>query len=178
MAIAASLWFDPILEQKVRDIWAEFAQLGVSRLLHDGPYRPHVTLAVWDVERLDPLITRLRGEITGTPAFPITLESVGSFQGVIYLRPADSPVLMDFRGRVCSLATRLGARPDPSYPSGEWIPHCTLAWELGGVQMARGRDALQKVDLPISGRAVAVGLIDTPAEAELERIELATMFSR
>src|SRR5207249_672755 len=77
MAIGVSLWFDDALEARVRALWRMIAERGISRVLHDGPYRPHVTLGVWerlDLERFVPALRALAGSI---PPVPIALASAG-----------------------------------------------------------------------------------------------------
>jgi hypothetical protein len=44
----------------MRDTWRLFAESGLSTTLHEGPYRPHVTLAVYESVDLDVLTPSLR----------------------------------------------------------------------------------------------------------------------
>ena len=47
MAFAVSLWFDDETEQYVRECWRVLHEENISSIF-EGPYRPHVTLAVHD----------------------------------------------------------------------------------------------------------------------------------
>jgi hypothetical protein len=46
-----------------------------------------------------------------------------------------------------------------------------MAWQVSREEIFHAVDLL-RVSLPLGGQAVAVGLIDTPAEVELKRFEL------
>jgi len=46
MAVGVSAWFDSATESSIRAMWKLLADAGLSRTLHDGPYRPHITHAM------------------------------------------------------------------------------------------------------------------------------------
>lgn len=75
--IAVSAWFDERAEGVVHGVWRQLAEAGVDDSLHAGPYRPHLTLGVWDdvpLEAVAPLVAAV-------PAFPVTFRAVGIFPG-------------------------------------------------------------------------------------------------
>lgn len=47
MAYAVSLFFDEPTTAAVRHAWTRMAEAGVSSLLSNGPYCPHLTLAIY-----------------------------------------------------------------------------------------------------------------------------------
>jgi len=175
VAIGISLWFDTALEARVREIWSDLAAQDISALLHDGPYRPHLTLGVW--ERLDvgACVLALREAAPAWPAFPIKLASVGAFpgdEGASFLQPAMSASLLRMHRQVHELASTFATHPFPYYLPDAWTPHCTMAWRVPRPRVLQAVDLLLSCGLPFEGRVVAVGVIDTPTEVELHRIEL------
>ena len=175
MSTGASLWFNEPLESEIRNLWSDLAAAGISDGLHAGPYRPHLTLGVWDSLDPGPLAGVLREALKTEIGPEVRFEAIGVFpgkHGVVYLTPGVTDALSLIRNRVKAAALELGGRPATWLPSGPWFPHCTLAWELTAAQLLDAVRRLLPVELPLTGRAVALGIVDTPAEVELERIPL------
>jgi 2'-5' RNA ligase len=175
MATGVSLWFDAALEAHVRALWREIAQRGISRVLHDGSYRPHVTLGVWgrlDVPRFVPLLRALAGTVR---PLEIELSSFGAFpgdEGVAYLAPRVDTALIEFHRGVHALARSCGGDPVPWNSPDGWVPHCTVAWHATPAGVEETCRLALGAGLPWRGSAPFVGVIDTPAEVELHRIPL------
>jgi 2'-5' RNA ligase len=177
MAIAASLWFDSPLEATIRAAWSEIARREISKLLHESRYRPHLTLGVWEPLDHDALARQISTSLRGAPSFEIVLGAIGGFtgeHGVVFLQPGTTPELVRLREHVHEAAARLGARSVSWYPQGPWFPHVTIAWRLSREAQLQAIECLQGLELPLRGLGVAVGIVDTPAEVELHRIELAS----
>ena len=173
--IAASLWFDPALEAEIRELWAGLARAGITDGLHAGPYRPHVTLGSWDSMALAPFMADLQRLADQTSPLRMHFDAVGTFEdreSVAFLRPRPSAALASIRARVHAIAAAHGSGVHHRTVPDTWNPHCTLAWGLAPATLARALEFLHGAQLPAPGRAVAIGVIDTPAEIELERIEL------
>src|SRR5258706_1687319 len=127
MAIGVTLWFDELLEARIRDIWAELAAHGISTLLHEGPYRPHVTLGVWERLDIDACVLALREAAPAWPAFPIRFGAVGTFpgdEGAAFLQPVAGAALHRMHRDVHDLTTPFAANPFPYYVPDAWNPHC------------------------------------------------------
>ncbi len=175
MAIGVSLWFDRALEDRVRGLWRGVAERGWSRRLHEGPYRPHVTLGVWERLDLPRLVPALRGALASAGSFPIAFGSVGTFpggEGVAFLAPCMSARLFELHRQVHALGTEHGTGAFAYYVPDAWIPHCTIAWNATPEAVLDSVAWLAALDLPWEGRAEAVGVIDTPAEIELFRVPI------
>jgi 2'-5' RNA ligase len=177
MAIAASLWFDDGLEATIRVLWSEVARRGISGRLHEGPFRPHITLGAW--QPFDHLLFEraLRRHLNDVPAIELVLGAVGAFPGdpgVVYLQPGMNEGLIHLRRSVHEAADGLGARWGSPHPSSAWFPHCTIAWQLDSGASRSALEFLSGIALPIRGFGVAVGIVDTPAEVELHRVSLAS----
>src|SRR6476661_2124426 len=79
MAIGISAWLDAHAEHAVRELWRAVAEAGLDRSLHDGPYRPHVTLGVWEELPPGDATAALRRAVAGRAPVAVTFEIVGVF---------------------------------------------------------------------------------------------------
>ena len=175
MAIAASLWFDSALEAAVRAAWNELSRRGISGSMLAGPCRPHVTLGVWEHVHVPRFADDLRELAGSTAPLPIALDAVSAFEqaeSVAWLRPAGGAALTALQRRVHAIGSASGSGPHAFQLPAAWTPHVTCAWGLSRDALADAVACLESLPLPLSGRGIAIGIIDTPAEIELERIEL------
>ena len=175
MAIAASLWFDAALERTVRDAWRTLAGHGIAGALDPSVYRPHATLGVWERMDLPAFSAALRTLAAGTPAIPLALDGIGTFANegrVVWLRPSAGEALKSLQLEVTAIGDALGEGAPAHRRAGEWTPHVTVAWGLSEPALVDTLAFLRELPLPMRGTGAAIGIIDTPAEIELERIEL------
>ena len=174
MAIAVSLWFDTALEARVRELWRELAAAGVGSSLFDGRYRPHITLGVCEIARLDELEAALHVWVAGKQPFGVQFQSVGLFpggEGVVFLQPTATAALRTAQGEIFALVSSLGAQASPYFDPDRWVPHCTMAWGVPRDRVLKAADILLEKALPLEGTIAALGMIDTPAEVELRRFD-------
>ena len=177
MAFAVSAWFDVNTENKVRDIWRILHESEVSSRFHTGPYRPHLTLGVYESADVEELVQQLGRYTQQRTAFPISLSSLGIFCGMpgddsrvprtLFLGVTVTRLLQELHADVHLLLGRLGSEPRPYYLPECWNPHCSLAVDLEATELVRAVDICQTTTLPICGQVDRIGIIDTPAEVEL-----------
>lgn len=143
MGFAVELYFDPQTEARVRGLWQTLASQGVNSYQIDVGARPHISLAVFT--DLDP--ERLRADMEDfgrvTPRLSVELASVGSFataEGVVYIAPAATPLLLETHRHYHARLTALQVQPIDYYLPGRWKPHCTVGTHLPSDKMA---DALR-----------------------------------
>jgi 2'-5' RNA ligase len=177
LAIGLTLWFDEELERRLRDLWRELEALGVRSHLYNGLYRPHVTLSIWETGRLSELEAELRTHVASRERFQLGFAGVGEFpeETVVYLRPV-ADELPELQRTVHELAVSFGVLASRYYHPDHWIPHCTMAWRVPVEQSHRAREAMRAHATLPSGLVTALGVVDTPAEVELERLEFASQF--
>jgi len=89
---------------------------------------------------------------------------------VVFLRPV-AEGLGELQRVVHERAARLGVLTSDYYHPDRWIAHCTMAWRTPPDQFERAREALRSRAPHPSGFVTALGIIDTPAELELRRLE-------
>jgi len=175
MAIAVSAWFDMQTESRVRDIWWTLAEAGLARTLHDGPYRPHVTLAVYDAIDRREFTATLRARLSALEPFPVVFSGLGAFLNkppTLFLGVTQSKRLRQIHLGVHELLAAVGSGPVAYHLPDSWNPHCSLALELPGAAFPRAVELLSTLALPFDGMVDRVGIIDTPAEVELEVLPL------
>lgn len=134
---------------------AIYAQCGGQHLTGIGAY-PHISLTVF--AQLEPAtIQVLLAEFAAaTPPLPVTFAAVGVFptaQGVVYLAPVVTPYLLAIHARFHALLTQLSTPSNAYYLPGNWMPHCTVGFELPAdkigqaVTLCQGADVFRAVTL-------------------------------
>jgi 2'-5' RNA ligase len=177
MAFGVSLWFDEAFEHTVRAVWRAVADAGVATKLVDGPYRPHVTLGVW--ERIDrPAVDEALAALTAVRApFAVRFDAYGAFSGPepgLFATPTLTTRLRELHESTYAVLAPHAHEPTARRLPEAWNPHCTIAWGLPAERLPQALAvALRALPLPITGTADRVGLIDTPAEVELACFPLA-----
>ena len=78
----------------------------------------------------------------------------------MYLALAPSPRLADFQARVDARFASLGRERWPHYAPEAWIPHCTLAMDLGSVTAATALALAADFPLPLDARLDRVGIVE------------------
>lgn len=181
--LAISAWFDEVAETAVRDLWRRIAEAGVDGSLHEGPYRPHVTLGVWEELPRDTARTHLAPLLADRAALEIRFRAIGIFpphpahadirHAAVWLAPTVTPELRALHEDVHSAIATTDARPIHRYTPGRWNPHCTLAWQLEPEDaLAASAAVIDAAVLPMRATIARVGLIETPAEVELDFFSL------
>jgi len=174
MAFAVSAWFDAPLESRVRATWRLLSETGLSSVLHEGPYRPHITLGIYEQLDCSAFSGALRRANRGHAGLPVVLPSLGVFNNdspAIFLGVTVSQALLDLHAGVHRLLTAHGQGAFAYYLPGRWNPHCTLAPAMEPTKLARAMILLNEMKLPLVGSIERLGIIETPAEVELEAIE-------
>lgn len=173
MPYAVELYLDPAADAAVRRLWAGLAADGVSSVMHEGPYRPHVSLAVMDTAGLDALNAGLASVAAVMSPLALTLSSIGVFpssEGVVFLGVVVTEALLRVHATVHELAVRTAGKLWDYYTPGRWVPHCTLAYRL---QPERIPDAVQvclQFPLPLVARVAAVSVVEFSAAGGRELV--------
>ena len=175
MPVAVSAWFDESTESSIRAMWKRLADAGFSRELHDGPYRPHITLALY--ERIDraAFVPATRQQLSTWRPFPVVFAGLGVFLNdapTVYLSVTPSDRLHQLHREVHELLRGRAQGPAPHCLQDSWNPHATLAFALPGATFLEAMDLLRATALPFEGIVDRVGVIETPVEVELETLWL------
>ena len=181
--LAVSAWFDDAADAAIRDLWRRMAEAAVDDSLHAGPYRPHITLGIWEDAPAETASTAVAEVVAGLPPFPVRFRAIGIFPphpvhrdirqyAAVWLSPTLTPTLRNVHEKVHS-AMRAEGKPLARYTPGRWNPHCTVAWRLTPQHALTATDVVMRANvLPLTATVTHLGLIDTPAEIELHTFPL------
>ena len=160
MPFAVELTLERETARPVRRMWRRLAKAGM-RYMTDSRADPHVTLGVWDglaVDRCVDVIATLARE---TAPLPLTFTAVRTFgAGVIFLAPERSRRLTALQARVWAEVDPLAVGAWPNYGAGAWIPHCTLAMELGAVDVEAALAIANTIPLPLVGFGDRLSIVE------------------
>ena len=130
MAIAISAWFDRSAELSVRSVWKQMAESGVDDTLHNGPYRPHLTLGIWKDLAVDDAVALTRTVASRCGPVPVQFEVVGMFvhpEAAVFLAPTVS-----FKLRALHERLHEAARQTPAVPFDYHVPgRCRISRPRG-----------------------------------------------
>lgn len=156
MAVAVYLSLDPDAATKVAAVWEALARQSIGLDMRRYEIGAHVTLAVYDSIATDLLADRLAQLARRQPALTVSFPAVGLFPmtRVAFLAPRVTSELLN-ACQTYHRAMRDLATPWPYYRADQWVPHCTLAEDIGpsilGSAMA-GIAALADPWLPLEAR--------------------------
>jgi len=183
MAYGVSLWFDRFSEDTIRSIWKALHEEGLSSFLWKGSFRPHVTLVIYETIDLVRLTAALNETLSQIAPFNLSFPSFGCFVGppdevsvsenAVVLNVTPTMQLLDFHARVHQLLSEYGTSPRPYDLPGQWNPHSTVAREVKRNSIPEILHVCHRFILPINATVNRIGVIDTPAEVELECCPLA-----
>jgi len=176
--ICFNLALDAATERGIQALRTQVAQGGITPPTStSSTYRPHITLAVYDVDDL----TRYEEVLAPVAAlfapFPIRLDSFGIFpeEGVLFLAPRMSHTLFALHDHVLqafaslSSADRPPALSDDWLLPDQWVPHVTLAGKLAARQVVLGLEVCLHQWTARQGTATAIGLRIFPEAADYRR---------
>ena len=175
MPYALQLYFDPVTDQIVRDVWRHIAQTGITQHRPGSTDRPHITLAVYAgldaVRAEETLLTFVRSHVQ----FPLTFPSLGSFVSpsvVAFLAPVVTTDLLHFHHEAHETFGDIGTDPQELYLPGRWVPHCTIAVHVEARALPRVMEVSQELRLPLTGTVSEMGLVEVSPTRPLFSFEL------
>lgn len=176
MPISVAFWFDPATDAKVRAIWRQFAETGISSQMLDSGFRPHITLAAYDGTEAGDLVDLLRGCTVSCSRFPLELYFLGQFlkpAGTIFLAPIVTSTVLRLRSMVVDAFASAGRVPgDRQYDADRWVPHVTLGTGLAMRELSAAFEVCKTLPLPFSASVDRLGLVDHETAAEIGEIHL------
>ncbi len=137
---AILLYFDPESESAIQALINSLAaQSSLGEPLPQG-FRPHITLTGFEPPLPEGLIEELKKIARKTKLLPIHLMGVGAFpsdQGVVYLAPAPNSNLLELHSNIFHLLQGFEVKTNPNFQPGNWVPHCSVAYNLNPEQAGR-----------------------------------------
>jgi 2'-5' RNA ligase len=175
MPFAVEMFFEEDADDLVRGVWADLAQANVTSFMIDGDYRPHVTLGVFDQYSSPEFENELPTFAKGLPRLPLQFDYIGVFlqpKCVVFFGPVVTEQLLsvhrDFNSHFANLVT--GA--SPLCPTGKWVPHCTLAFDIPRGAVPAAVEVCSRVKLRFTTEVTEIGLVEFPGHREVLTCEL------
>jgi 2'-5' RNA ligase superfamily len=159
MVAAIELYFEPVVERRLRTLWTALEAAGVPTLANHTHrrHRPHLSLAVAD--EFSP--EAVAGALGVLPlGLPLTFQHAGQFPGgVLWLGPAPTADLLTLHRETVARLDAAGIPFWPLYRPDVWVPHCTLS-------MTARREAVAKAVplcfdiLPLPTYLISAAVVD------------------
>jgi 2'-5' RNA ligase len=133
MTLALELSFDPVSEQRIHQIWVKLSRLYPGPGLLEIGGKPHLSLAVFrqgEPADIDRVVSELGGRLA---SFALNFLTVGAFrtdEGVVFLAPEDSHELRAAHQHMTELLGAESALIHAHYRPAQWLPHCTVAFNV------------------------------------------------
>ena len=160
MAFAVELTLDRAAGSPVRALWERMADAGI-RFMSDSGAEPHVTLGVWETMDVGRCIPEIVALAAATAPVPLTFIEVRTFgANVVYLAPTPSARLVDLHQWVQARVGALAVGEWPHYARDVWVPHCTLAMELGSSVIETALGLATTMTLPLTGYGDRVAIVE------------------
>src|SRR5262249_51393762 len=160
MPYAIELALDPESAAVVRRVWRELAVAGIE-YMEASAARPHVSLGIWDALDRDHAQAELTRFAAETSPVRVSFASVGLFPRVaVFLAPTVTADLLELHAGFHRRFAHLGEAPWVHYAVGAWVPHCTLATDLGPDRFGDALAIAGRVPLPLEARLVEVGIVE------------------
>lgn len=177
--MAVVLYFDPAADAAIRALADLLAASGFPNPIAARALRPHVTLAVCDgIELADQLRPALAEFAAETPRLACSLASLGVFpteEGVLFLAPAASRVLVEVQEEMVDCLKRSGVRVGAYWSPGSWVPHCTLATGIQRQHLPTAIGVCHAAFRPIGAILTRLSLVDMDSACDCYGFDL--MFS-
>ena len=175
-----TLYFDSELEDGIRRVQDCILRSGI-----EGEYipdhRPHITLAAYDVDDVESFDQRLAMIARERTSFTIRLHHVGMFpeKSVVFLAPRHLPALYELhRAIVHEFSTNGDSIKYEHLAIENWVPHCTLAWNVPRGHIGMLFEAVQENWKAMCGTANGVGILVPPDTQDRQQFAFRTNGNR
>lgn len=163
MPFVAELYFDPSTEDRIREAWKALDEAGISDSMPKGGYRPHISLGISNRLELNAFEQELSAFAAGITPFRLLFPSIGIFstsEGVVYLGATATAQLLNVHTSFHEIFKKHAKEQREYYTVGQWVPHCTLAFDLSEDRIAEAVSVCRQMDLPVSTEVTGIGLVE------------------
>lgn len=159
---AVELYFDKKMEDDFFSFRESIYKLGINPVLGNLGDRPHVSLAVFGDMDIEQVIRITSSFASQCNQFPAQLSSFGAFptkSNVVYLQPVPTQPLLELHTLFHQYLKENNIPSSHYYLPGQWVPHCTLEFEIPDDQFNLALQLCKKHFSPIHGFFSSVGVI-------------------
>ena len=178
MGYSVELYFKESGEKKIRELWKELHDLGISKYMYDSGDRPHISLLIFDKKdcNIKLLKKSFKTFFERKNSFEIIFSSIGIFQGeegVTFIGPKPTITLLelqeDFFNKIKNLcvAEQVWEYYMPEY----WVPHCIMTIDTTSEEQMMAFDMLRKRFRNLKVVVESVGLVEFNPSLSIEEIK-------
>ena len=155
MDYAIIMCFDEDTEAYFNDIIRAISESGASAYMTDVKIPPHITVAYFRADKIEPIINELDEKISAFKEGEIKWVSLGAFvPNVLFAAPVMSEYLLN----ACAEMNRLiepfsTPGDDGNYLPYNWVPHTSLAVRLDKEGLNKAFDMASQKFTPIKGKS-------------------------
>ena len=163
MPFVAELYFDASTEACIRRAWKAIDEAGISDSMPKGGYRPHISLGICSHLELDAFAQELSTFAAGITPFGLSFPNIGIFstsEGVVYWGATVTEQLLNLHTAFHKIFKKYATEQREYYTVGQWVPHCTLAFDLSEEQIAEAVTVCRQIGLPVSTEIKGIGLVE------------------
>ena len=156
-------YFDYVTELKLKQLWAELHELGITDYgVAVKDRRPHITLADYQDVDIELLSSMLQQYFPKQLQVPIHFNVLGSFIGnnMLYLAPTITRQLLDLHRNYHENFKQFNLNPNSYYLPDCWVPHCTIAGRLTDETILQVFSYCKENIPPIKTKITEVGLVE------------------
>lgn len=179
MGYSVELYFDEFAENKLRELWKELCDLGISKFMHECGGRPHIALMVFDKDDCDVKLLRktIKDFFSKKDAFELIFSSMGIFpgeEGVTFVGIKPTATLLDIQQdyfnkiKDLSIIAQLWEYYTPEY----WVPHCTMTIGTTAEEQLMAIDLLRKQFRNFKATVESVALVEFYPYKLIDEIKL------
>jgi 2'-5' RNA ligase len=159
---AIELYFDRQMEKEIFAFRESIYKLGLTPVLGKLGDRPHISLAVFGETDPEKLVRIAGSFIKDKKQFPVKLGAVGFFPtpaNVVFLAPVPTHPMLTIHEEFHELLLKEKINSSHYYIPGQWVPHCTLEFELTDDQFNLALQLCKKQFSPFQGTFASMGVI-------------------
>ena len=156
MPYTIELQLNRAAEAKFLAHWETLRREGVSDLLFNLGYKPHMTLAMYREIDEAKTVAKLETFIASETAIPVEFRHLTLDARGIFCQPKESAALRKFHAR---FEKKFGKSFRDIDHAGIWMPHCTIGMELPTDKIGMTVGKLLENWAPISGIADRLALV-------------------
>lgn len=162
---SVELVLDPAGDAAVRRLWSVLEDVGVPSLATatHGRHVPHISLTVCNDLDVDGAAAALADALEARPATDLILSFPGVFPGpppVVFAGIVSTDDLLGIQHTARKAISPYASSVWDYYLPNRWVPHCTLAMPVDPAMVGAAVEAILGAGLPITARAVGVGIAE------------------
>jgi len=159
---AVELYFNQQMEENFFSFRESLYKLGINPVLGKLGDRPHVSLAVFGDVEIEQVIKVTSAFAPLCKQLPAQLDAFGAFptaSNVVFLLPVPSQPLLELHKQFHEMLQKEHILSSHYYLPDQWVPHCTLEFELPEDQFNLALELCKKHFAPIRGTYSSIGVI-------------------